>query len=247
MGYYNIYLVVNVVQSIACFEVNRKIDLGDIQRSIETYVPRPKRTINLACEPVDISTLVESRIEGNQVAGTMEMVRVENKTFRGHPYQVPVPYNTEFDFIDLSRLYLVVHAGRRTADQIAGELNRIIHTVGGIVLRKSLDNKKIRKLFRNVQGQHVSVLGSKAAAPPGKEMQYQKYIVGAVPPGALSPYPDIFYLTFKMKKYDDLTISVTDESQITLYNAAITMGKGKPVTVDKKFAKKFSIDEILPL
>ncbi len=236
-----------MVRSAACYKVERGTKFEEIRERIQGYVPLPQETINLACEDVEVSTEITLEPGGPQISGTMEKVEVKDKVFRGHPYQVPVPYTVDFDFIQLDQLYLIVHAGRKIADEIAEELESIIFSeIKERITRKLLGDPGIRELFNNILGEKVSALGDKAAGGIGTSatnIRYSTYIVGALPHGGLPNTGKIFYIMFVTKKYGDLRISVSEDSQVTFYNKATRTG----TTVDRPYVKSFSETEVLSL
>lgn len=241
--------MISLVQSIACCEVSGGTDLRDIENCLRKHVPEPKERINLACNYVDISTRIKPRRRGNRVFGRIEMVKVKNETFRGFAYQIPVPYFIDFVFfIKRAHLYLIIHADKKSADEVIEELNMIISKkIGSYIKRIDFGNTKIRNLFGKVHGQNVSILGFATTAPsPAKQMEYRRYIVGSIPHTGLPPHRDIFYITFMMQKYGDLTISVTEDCQVTLFNKTTKTKSGKKISVNKNFARFFSIKEIFP-
>ena len=236
-----------MVRSAACYIVGSEIELETIRGRIKAHTPPPEETINLACEDVEISTEITLEPGGRQISGRMEKVEIKDKTFRGHPYQVPVPYTVDFDFVQLGQLYLIVHAGRKIADEIAEELESIIFSgMNGIVKRKELGDPGIRRFFKNVRGEYVSALGEIIALDPTgipiKNISYSTYIVGAYPQ-ELRNTGKIFYIMFVTKKYGDLRISVSDDSQVTFYNKK-TRTKA---TVDRPYVKTFSEKDVLTL
>lgn len=233
-----------MVRSAACFTVEKGTELETIQERINGHIPPPKETIKLACEDVEISTEITLKTKENQISGTMEKVEVKEKTFRGHPYEVPVPYTVDFDFVRLEHLYLIVHAGRKIADEIAEELESIIFSeIKERIKRKDLKPPKIGNLFNKVVGDYVSALGSESKSATGasiKNISYSRYITGARLKEGL---PSAFYIMFVTKKWGDLRISVSDDSQITFYNKATRKGE----TVDRPYVKDFSEKDVLPL
>lgn len=229
-----------MVRSAACYKVERGTGFEEIRERIERYFPQPEETIKLACEDVEISTEVTLEHGGRPISGTIEKVEIKDRVFKGHPYQVPVPYTVDFDFIQLDQLYLIVHAGRKIANEIAEELATGMKRN---IERKDLKPPKIGEFFYNVLGEDVSALGSETESATGasmKNISYSRYITG---PRLEEGLRTAFYIMFVTKKKGNLRISVSDDSQITFYNKATRTG----TTVDRPYVKSFSETEVLSL
>jgi hypothetical protein len=229
--------VIVLVRSVAGYRVEQEIELEEIKKSLEKYEPETKQRVRLGEREFDVSTRVlDVGTATNQVFGSMEKVEIKKETFRDYSYQVPILHSGGFVFIRRSPLNLVIHAGGKTADILALELENIVFpNERDMIVRKRLNKEDIVRIYDSVEGGVVKVSTFKDLDLPllSKSSIYGPNVKGTTDYTRYDSHGNLSYIMFVSRKYSSILISINEICQITFYQS-----------VNDKFAEDFLVNEI---
>lgn len=226
-----------MVKSVAGYNVEKEIGLGEIKKSLEEYRPEIDQKIRLGNQEFDTSTkLLDIGTATNQVFGTIEKIEIKKETFRDYLYQVPILHSGGFVFVKKSPLNLIIHSSGKSADTLSLELEGIIFPDGrDIILRKRLEKNDIINIYNSIQGGDVKVSTFKDLNLPllSKSSIYGPNVKGTSDYTRYDGHGKLSYIMFYSGKYNNILVSINEQCQVTFYR-----------NVDDKFAEDFLMNEI---
>ena len=209
-----------MVKSAACYDVQDALSISDIGASLERYIPHIEETISIGGNEFTLGTWMRNiEVGTNRIFGTIERKEKVEQTVGDIQYPIPVQHSGDFVFLETSPLQVIVYTGRETADVLVLELESIVYNEKDIILKKRLSASDIQRIYISMQGGQIKVAAFRNLILPGlsKARISGPGVETSTDYARYKKFGDLTYLMFASGKYQNMTLSVNEDCQVTFY------------------------------